>query len=375
MVKSKILIINYPSSTKDFRLIILNSALQKLEFDTQYIVNPIWGDYEKKVLLTKKPYLLLKEIFAYCSYLFKLALLITKNRFDFIFVGYPAFIEILFLKICFVFSKKRKTIITDFFISIYDTVVLDRKKINEKSFLSKFLFCTDKALLKISSKVITDSNANSKRFSIMFNVPEHKFNRIIVGSKLSCGETNLIESITDKNELVRIGWVGAFIPLHGIEKILSAANLIQNKKIEFHLIGDGPEQEVLKLTEKIKALKLQNIILHGELSYADSMNFLYNCDICLGIFGESVKAKSVIPFKVFDYLYLNKYIITQHSEALNELPVLNNIHLVENTPEAIAEAIDKAILETTFSGTFSNYKVINHLQTEDIKKVFYERNR
>jgi glycosyltransferase involved in cell wall biosynthesis len=63
-------------------------------------------------------------------------------------------------------------------------------------------------------------------------------------------------------------------------------------------------------------------------------------DLCLGIFGESIKADVVIPNKIYHYAAAKKCIITKDTEGIKELFENDkNICLIKNDPKDMSEAI------------------------------------
>ena len=83
-----------------------------------------------------------------------------------------------------------------------------------------------------------------------------------------------------------------FIPLHGIKNIIKAAEILKNHiDIKFKLIGTGFEYEkIKKLTLK---LNLKNVNFLGWVEYNDLPKKINELDLCLGIFGDSLKTDLV----------------------------------------------------------------------------------
>jgi len=352
----KVLIANFPKSNHVARLHIIENILLKKNVDISRIESNIWGDNSTRMSLAKKPWLLLIRLIPYIKYIRHVIAEIKSGQYNKMIIGYPSYLDAFFVK---KFCKKNlDKIYIDFFLSIYDTIVLDRKMFSQKHLFSKMLFSLEKRLLKSYHNIIVDTNTNGTRYAMLFGIGSDKFKRIYVGSRLILKEFSITQE-NNESSMIQVGWVGSFIPLHGINTILETANLLRNEHIIFKLIGDG---QIFKETQIfLEKNKLSNVKLLGKMSYKDSMNIIANCDVCLGIFGSSKKSLSVIPFKVFDYLYLNKMLITQHSEALSEVDSLL-INVVENTPESIKDALQNIT---------KNNEIIDleKLVWEDIQKI------
>ena len=367
--KKKILIINYPLKDKNdlFRLINIKIILEIEGFDITIIKNNIWGDYSKKVEILKNPFLLVMSIPKYLKYLNHIKKNLTKNKYYKIIIGHPAFIEALFLRSFLIKNKIIDSVIIDFFISLYDTIILDRNIFKKNIILKYIFFQIDKTLLNKYKYIMVDTNANALRYSNIFHIELIKFKRVIVSSALLNSNYEFYENISLNNKIINIGWVGSFIPLHGLEKIIYAAKLIDKKKYLFHIIGNGPKNELIKYYKQVKELGVDHLKFYGELPFIESMKILSKCDILLGVFGDSEKAKTVIPFKIFDYLILKKPIITQYSEAIKELDFSENIIQVENN----SYNISKAILNIDFNNKEEvNYSItIKNQFISDLNKV------
>lgn len=355
----KVQIINFPSSNHVARLHILEHLLQKKGVTVEKTVCPLWGDNSKRIRMVKKPWIIIPEIFIYLRYLRSIIKSIKQDNFDKIIIGYPAYLDAFFISL---FCKKHKSkIYIDFFLSIYDTVVLDRKMISGRSFFAKLLLFTEKRMLSNFINILVDTNTNAERYSNLFHIQQEKFKRIFVGSRLILDEFSVSRIETDSVNIKKVGWVGSFIPLHGIKTILDTALLLKDEMIDFHLVGDGQLFSWTK--ETCISNGLDNVVLHGKLSYEDSMKMIDSCDICLGIFGFSEKSKSVIPFKLFDYLHMNKLVITQVSPAINEILPNKNILLVDATPSVVAETIKSAMFLNAQKSS------VDELVCQDIEKV------
>jgi glycosyltransferase involved in cell wall biosynthesis len=114
--------------------------------------------------------------------------------------------------------------------------------------------------------------------------------------------------------------------------------LEKHKDICFEIIGDGQEKDkIIKLKE---SLKLENVNFAGNMPLVGLADKISTADVALGIFGDTKKAKRVIPNKVYEYVAMRKPIITADTPAMRELFDNNEIFFVEiSNPQKIAEAI------------------------------------
>jgi glycosyltransferase involved in cell wall biosynthesis len=133
---------------------------------------------------------------------------------------------------------------------------------------------------------------------------------------------------------------GQFIPLHGIPVIVEAARLLRDESIDWLLIGTG--QEAARVRTMIDREPLPRLRWIEWAEYPELLRQIANADLCLGIFGTSDKAASVIPNKVFQTLAMLKPLITRDSAAIREL-IATPSALVQLVPPGDACALAEAV--------------------------------
>ncbi|MBU1255328.1 glycosyltransferase, partial [Patescibacteria group bacterium] len=110
---------------------------------------------------------------------------------------------------------------------------------------------------------------------------------------------------------------GTYIPLQGVKYIIEAANILKDENIFFRLIGNGQEYKNIK--EKIEYFNLQDRIELVDLIPVEEVSeYIAQSDICLGIFGDTIKAKRVIPNKLYECIAMRKPVITANTLAMME---------------------------------------------------------
>lgn len=140
----------------------------------------------------------------------------------------------------------------------------------------------------------------------------------------------------------RVLYFGQFIPLHGVEHILAAAEMLREQpEIRFQLVGRG--QCLAQAQATAARLGLRNVEIHPVWLPLEQLRrrFIAPAGLCLGIFGDRPKAERVLPYKVYAALAAGKPVISRDSPALRELlaPGHEILALPPADPAALAQAI------------------------------------
>lgn len=256
--------------------------------------------------------------------------------YDVMMVGYIGQLDIFLAKILTIFPKRRRLIFNPS-ISLYDTLITDRKLFRENSIISKIFFLLDKWSFKLSGLIILDTYAHIDYISERFNIDKGKFRKVSVGADEEYFYPISKEGDEDKFVVL---FIGKFIPLHGIPHIIKAAKLLEDEPdVKFEIVGSGQLYgEIMSLCNE---LAVKNIEFTDWIEYEKLSEKMAEADVCLGIFGNGVKAKMVVPNKVFQALAMGKPVITGDSMAARELLVggENAILCEMGNPEAIRDMI------------------------------------
>lgn len=256
---------------------------------------------------------------------------IISNKYETIFIGFVGQFLVIPIRL---FTKK--PIVFDFFISIYDTLVNDRDKIRKGSFLAKLLYKIDFLCCQQADKIFVDTRSNLEFYKNLFNIDPDKFVVLFVG----CDEEIFYPRDKPTNKDLVL-YYSSFMPLHGIDVIIKAANLLKKTtSLKFIIIGEGLETN--NIISLLKELDVYNVTLEPSRPLTDLPNWITTAAICLGgHFGDTEKAKRVIPGKTFQLLAMEKAVIVGDNEANRELLThKKDAWFCEmNNPEALAEAI------------------------------------
>ncbi|MFP4163040.1 MAG: glycosyltransferase [Chitinispirillaceae bacterium] len=230
-----------------------------------------------------------------------------------------------------------KPIIFDPLISRYLTKVHDLKKVSPFSLHAWINYRIDRDSMKAADIVLADTEAHKDYFCSRFAVDPRKVEVVPVG--YNSNDFFPEPGLSGREGQFTVGFYGSFLPLHGIQHIIDAASLLREYSgIRFELIGSGHTYQVMR--NKVETMGLENVLFLGRKKYEELNGYINRWDICLGVFGSTLKAGFVIPNKVFHYAGCRKPIITMNSKAIKELfEDRESVLLCDSDPDAIAEKI------------------------------------
>jgi glycosyltransferase involved in cell wall biosynthesis len=205
------------------------------------------------------------------------------------------------------------------------------------------LHAIERFALRRADLVFLDTEAHARRIEKLFGFASGSMGSVWVGAETDCFRRDA--KITPAppapaDAPLRVLFYGQFIPLHGIETIIRAARLTRSEAIEWQLIGQGQESE--RIARLLDEQPLPRLRWDTWVDYEQLPGRIAGADICLGIFGTSEKAASVIPNKVFQIVAMGRPIVTRDSPAIREM--LENlppcVYLVPpGDPDALASAL------------------------------------
>jgi glycosyltransferase involved in cell wall biosynthesis len=261
---------------------------------------------------------------------------LRKKDCDAIFIGFFGQPLVPFIRL---FTRKK--IIFDAFLSAYDTMVFDRKKVKKKSILARFFYYLDKLSCRLADKVLVDTYQHIDYFVSEFDVPRNKMEKVAIGADDALFHPMKYKPPKRKRKNFIVEFHGNFIPLQGAEYIIRAANKLRgHADIKFILIGGG--QTLDKCVSLAKKYELRNVDFLGKKKQRDIPRYISMGDIGLGIFGSTKKTLRVIPNKAYEILAMKRPLLTSDTPAAAEL--LTNRGQAYLCKVADPDSLAKAIL-------------------------------
>lgn len=254
---------------------------------------------------------------------------------DVVLVGYLGHLDML---LAGPLARLRgKPVVFDAFISLYDTLVHDRRLFAEGSAPARAAKRLDQISCALADRVLVDTDAHADYFAQELGVPREKCATVLVGADPRVFHPEAAAS----SETFTVFHYSKFAPLHGIRTILEAARILRDHPdVRFHLVGGGQlEREVATWMGE---LELANLEHRAWMEPGELRSAIASAGACLGIFGDTDKAARVIPNKVFQCMAVGAPIVTRDSPGIRELFVDGEHALL--TPPADARALAAAIL-------------------------------
>ncbi len=215
----------------------------------------------------------------------------------------------------------RKEIIFDAFFSIYDSMIFDRKLASRHSLKAIYYYFLDVITCFIADVLIFDTVSHQDYFSRMFHLSSRK-KKVVIPVSVDVREIDgfLADKETSifSQEKFNVVFAGHYIPLQGVEYIIDAVNLLKKEEnIHFAFIGAGQtKKEMLLRAEKYG---LTNVSFLSRISYRSLLSQLSNADLSLGIFGNTEKAKRVIPNKVIESMACSVPVLTGRNLEMEKI--------------------------------------------------------
>jgi glycosyltransferase involved in cell wall biosynthesis len=258
---------------------------------------------------------------------------LLSDRYDLVFFGFYGHI-ILSL----VGWLTKKPILFDAFLSTYDTLGGDRQVFSRNSIPGHLAWWLDNYACRCSDRILLDTPEHCSYFRDIFQIPMEKLTSIPVG----CNE-DLFKPRSDLKpnlDKFQVLFYSSYLPLHGVDTVIKAANLLRNEPIKFKIIGEGQTYpEMRKLADQ---LNLANIEFSPVIPLQALPAEIASADVCLGgHFGKSDKAGRVIPGKIYQILAMGSPLVAGDTPATRNLlsDEIDSLLITPGNPEALSQSL------------------------------------
>lgn len=251
-------------------------------------------------------------------------------------------------RIAFYFASfLKKKIICEFYVSSYDTLVLDRKTVAPDSCIAHKLLKWDRKL-HTCYRTIYLNRTEAERYSSIAGYQLSKLNYSIIPLSIKKHSIANLPYYSKQSDVFNIVWWGTYIPLHGLDKIIAAIAKLVNTGQNLHLyIMGNSDAKSKEYHQVIKENNLEDFItIRNDYSFTNGYLepfIVEKCDLAMGAFGDSEKAKNVILNKCIEATSMKIPVLTQSSKAFQEFFAEDSFSIFysDNSVEALAQSILK----------------------------------
>ena len=225
--------------------------------------------------------------------------------FDAAYLPYPALLPLVIFR--FVPRSWRPRLVADGFISIWDSVTRDRRMLDERSLRARVLHWIERHALRGADAIHVDTTANRDYLARELGIDIAK----IRVAPLAIDERTFRRvPLPPERQRVRVLYVGTFVPLHGVGTICDAIRLVDARlPIDFVFVGSG--QDDAAVDALVREPGRDNVQwINGWCGSAELFAHVADADLCLGVFGDTQKARRVFPFKNYIYARCGRAIVS-----------------------------------------------------------------
>ncbi|MDP2674421.1 MAG: glycosyltransferase [Dehalococcoidia bacterium] len=236
--------------------------------------------------------------------------LTARRRFDVCFAGFLGQPLVPVLRM-----RGLRPVILDAFISIYDTLCLDRRAFSPRSPVGRASRWLDTLALRWASLVLTDTAAAAEFMAQEFGIPLAKFVAVPVGAD----ESLFYPRPGPNGPGIDVLYVCTYLPLHGVPVVVEAANLLRDREgIQLTIVGKGPERA--RAESLARHYGLTNCRFVDWLPLEQLPERTAACHIYLGghFSSDNAKARRVVPGKVYQGLAMARPVIIGECAASAE---------------------------------------------------------
>ncbi|MCB1877444.1 MAG: glycosyltransferase [Chromatiales bacterium] len=288
-------------------------------------------------------------------------------RHEVVVVAYLGFVDIFLLWPWAML--RRKPIVWDAMMSLYNTLVIDRELVKPGSLPARILFAAEWLACRMAKRVLVTTEQRRGDFVARYGLRAERVCVIPLGAEYAAfPERPATDTETALSSPIELLFYGQFTPLHGVETLIRAARLAADRPYHWTIIGNGQTAEQVRAM--LDATPLPSLQWIDWVDYPQLAHWIHRADIGLGIFGTSAKSAETIPNKIYQILATGTPLITRDSPAIRELLPdggAPGVYLVPPAdPEALLQAIERFATERVGFRGVSLHQALNEKIRDDV---------
>lgn len=266
--------------------------------------------------------------------------LIAQHRrlsdYDVMLIGYPGQFD-AFLGRRLAHTRGRPVAL-DILMSLH--LVAEERGLTDKSpTTGRIIYQLERSGLRQPDLLIAENLEYQAYIADKYDLPEDRFRQVPHGADESVYYPRPIQPPTD---VFRVTYHGGFLPSHGMETIIRAAERLRDQPdIQFHFFGSGPERE--RIIALANELALLNVVWHGFVRLDELLDGIAQSHVCLGVFGTTRQSLFTVQNKVWETLAMARPLISGDAPTVRQF--LDDGQEVVLVPREDPAALAAAILD------------------------------
>ncbi len=244
--------------------------------------------------------------------------------------------------------SRKILIIAEMFLSIYDTVVQDRKLIWKYGLISALCRRLDRRVLDGAELILTDTMADADFFAQEFKADRNKMEVLYLEAP------SYVSSTQEASEIPKtVLYFGTGLPLQGTDIVAKAYQILHKQDENSGIMAEDNLKLIYIGGISHMSRRQRCFIKRGAVEYhkwlpeSELLSMIKDAGICLaGHFNASIdKADRTIPGKAFIYEALHKKMILGDTRANHEFFTQdeNHIFVDRGSAEALAKCIRRSL--------------------------------
>jgi len=199
-------------------------------------------------------------------------------------------------------------------VTLTETLIDDRQVFRASSWRGAVIRWLDRVSLTAATRVVMDAEAHRRYVIDTFGLAPERVAVWYLGA-----DTDVFRHapLPARDGPLRVLFYGSFLRLHGVQTILEAAALVNDRRLQFVLLGDGPDHAASVATAR--ETRLDRVEFQPWVPYEALGRIVADAEIGLGVFGTSAKTQMVIPNKVYQMAAVGRPIVTADTPAVREV--------------------------------------------------------
>jgi glycosyltransferase involved in cell wall biosynthesis len=201
-----------------------------------------------------------------------------------------------------------RPVVFDMLISMYQAVVFERRRYAPAHLRARQLYWLDQSAGRLADRLLVESRSYGQLLTETLGLPAGK----MIVAPLGVNDRIFHPLPSDPSpspERLAVLYFGSYVPNHGVDIILDAANHLRaDHRLMFRLIGDGEAKQ--QAIDRASALKLTHVEFLPRVPFEMLPAQIAQAEIVLGVFGDTLQARQATANKVLQGLAMRKPVVT-----------------------------------------------------------------